>query len=85
VLDALDSFETSLITPNARFDKFLRGQLNALSSDELDGYQLFNRTVALPVTRESMSGAIYFRPSACSRIWCRNHHRPLTQIWVASC
>jgi len=41
VLDALDSFETSLITPNARFDKFLRGQLNALSSDELDGYQLF--------------------------------------------
>src|SRR5258708_18761401 len=41
VLDALGSFETSLITPNARFDKFLRGQLNALSSEETDGYQLF--------------------------------------------
>jgi cytochrome c peroxidase len=41
VLDALDSFETSLITPNARFDKFLRGDHNALSGDEIDGYQLF--------------------------------------------
>jgi cytochrome c peroxidase len=41
VIDALDSFETSLITPNARFDKFLRGEKNALSSDELEGYQLF--------------------------------------------
>ena len=41
VLDALDSFETSLITPNARFDRFLRGEPNALSSEEMDGYQLF--------------------------------------------
>jgi cytochrome c peroxidase len=41
VLDALDSFETSLITPNARFDRYLRGELNALSGDEIEGYQLF--------------------------------------------
>jgi cytochrome c peroxidase len=41
VLDALDSFETSLITPKARFDKFLRGEHNALSGDEIEGYQLF--------------------------------------------
>jgi len=41
VLDALNSFEASLITPNARFDKFLRGQRNALSGDEINGYQLF--------------------------------------------
>jgi cytochrome c peroxidase len=41
VLDALESFETSLVTPNARFDRFLRGEHDALSGDEAEGYQLF--------------------------------------------
>ncbi len=41
VVDALSNFERSLITPNARFDRFLRGETNALDSDEQDGYRLF--------------------------------------------
>jgi cytochrome c peroxidase len=41
VLDAIVSFERSMITPNARFDKFLRGQRDAINADELRGYQLF--------------------------------------------
>jgi cytochrome c peroxidase len=41
VLDALATYERSLITPNARFDRYLRGQRQALSADEQQGYQLF--------------------------------------------
>ena len=41
VLDALEAFQRSLITPNCRFDRFLRGDPNALTADELRGYQLF--------------------------------------------
>ena len=41
IQDALSVFERSLTTPNARFDKYLRGDKAALSSDELRGYQLF--------------------------------------------
>jgi len=41
VLDALVQFERSLITPNARFDRYLRGQRDALTADEQRGYQLF--------------------------------------------
>jgi cytochrome c peroxidase len=41
VLDAVVSYEQSLITPNARFDRYLRGQKNVLSDDEIKGYQLF--------------------------------------------
>jgi cytochrome c peroxidase len=41
VLDALETFQRSLITPNSRFDKFLRGDRDALSADERRGYQLF--------------------------------------------
>ncbi len=41
VKDAIAVFERSLTTPNARFDKYLRGDKAALSADELRGYQLF--------------------------------------------
>lgn len=41
VLHALASFERSLITPNARFDQYLRGDTDALSDAEKRGYDLF--------------------------------------------
>jgi cytochrome c peroxidase len=41
IQDALAQFERSLFTPNSRFDKYLRGDVRALASDELHGYQLF--------------------------------------------
>lgn len=41
VKDAIASFERSLITPNARFDQFLRGDENALTGREKQGYELF--------------------------------------------
>jgi cytochrome c peroxidase len=41
VLDALATFQRSLVTPDARFDKWLRGEPNALSPDEERGYRLF--------------------------------------------
>lgn len=41
VLDALANFERSLITPNARFDRYLRGDRQALTAQEQRGYQLF--------------------------------------------
>jgi cytochrome c peroxidase len=41
VLAALATFERSLVTPNARFDRFLRGDTEALSKGEVEGYHLF--------------------------------------------
>ena len=41
LVDALVTFERSLITPNARFDQYLRGDVGAISSDEKHGYDLF--------------------------------------------
>ena len=39
--DAIAEFERRLITPNARFDKFLAGDTAALSDQEKHGYALF--------------------------------------------
>jgi cytochrome c peroxidase len=41
VLDALATFQRSLLTPDARFDRHLRGEPGAISADEARGYQLF--------------------------------------------
>jgi len=39
--DAIAEYEKSLITPNAPFDKYLRGDENAISKDAKNGYRLF--------------------------------------------
>jgi cytochrome c peroxidase len=41
VLDALATFQRSLTTPDARFDRYLRGERDAITPDEERGYQLF--------------------------------------------
>jgi cytochrome c peroxidase len=41
IKDAIAVFERSLLTPNSRFDKYLRGDQIALSPNELHGYALF--------------------------------------------
>lgn len=41
IRDAIAEFERSLYTPNSRFDQFLRGDENALTADEKEGYRLF--------------------------------------------
>jgi cytochrome c peroxidase len=41
IVDALASFERTLVTPGSRFDRWLEGDEAALSTEELDGYRLF--------------------------------------------
>lgn len=41
VKEAIAEFERSLVTPNARFDRFLRGNETAISAEEQTGYRKF--------------------------------------------
>jgi len=41
VTGAIAEFEKTLVTPNSRFDKWLLGDKNALTADEVAGYKLF--------------------------------------------
>jgi cytochrome c peroxidase len=41
VLDALATFQRSLLTPDAPFDRYLRGQRGAITKAEEQGYRLF--------------------------------------------
>ena len=41
VLDAIATYEQSLVTPDSRFDRWLAGETDAITPDELSGYQVF--------------------------------------------
>jgi len=41
LLDAIASYERSLVTPGSRFDRWLAGDADVITPEELAGYQLF--------------------------------------------
>lgn len=41
LLDAIATYERSLVTPGSRFDRWLAGDSSALAPEEIAGYQLF--------------------------------------------
>jgi cytochrome c peroxidase len=41
ILDAIATYERSLVTPGSRFDRWLAGEVAAITPEELSGYQLF--------------------------------------------
>lgn len=43
ITDAIQEFEKTLLTPNSRFDRHLKGQKDAITADELAGYDLFKK------------------------------------------
>ncbi|MGN0220666.1 MAG: cytochrome c peroxidase [Prevotella sp.] len=43
ITDAIAEYEKTLITPNSPFDKFLKGDAQALTAEEAEGYSLFKQ------------------------------------------
>ena len=43
ITDAIAQFEHTLITPNSRFDRYLKGDVEAITAEELEGYNLFKK------------------------------------------
>jgi cytochrome c peroxidase len=44
VTDAIAAFEETLVTPDSRFDKWLKGDKQAINQTELEGYKLFKES-----------------------------------------
>ncbi len=43
ITDAIAQFEKTLITPNSPFDRYLKGDANAISADAEKGYEIFKK------------------------------------------
>lgn len=60
ITNAIQEFERTLLTPNSRFDKYLKGDMAALTAEELDGYDLFKKyNCATCHVGENMGGQSY--------------------------
>jgi cytochrome c peroxidase len=62
VLDALATFQRSLVTPDARFDRRLRGMRDAISPEEERGYQLFKSYGCVACHQGANVGGNLFQP-----------------------
>lgn len=60
ITDAIQEFERTLLTPNSRFDKYLKGDDSAMTAEELAGYDLFKKyNCATCHVGENMGGQSY--------------------------
>jgi cytochrome c peroxidase len=59
---ALAAFVKSLTTPNARFDKWLKGDENALSEKEIRGYEKFKESACISCHDGINVGGSKFKP-----------------------
>ena len=61
VTSAIAAFEETLVTPNARFDKWLKGDHQAMTSDEQAGYALFKSSGCTACHNGPAAGGAAFR------------------------
>lgn len=60
ITNAIQEFEKTLLTPNSRFDKYLKGDKTAMNADEIAGYELFKKfNCATCHVGENMGGQSY--------------------------
>lgn len=60
ITDAIQEFEKTLLTPNSRFDKYLKGDKTAMNAEEASGYDLFKKyNCATCHVGENMGGQSY--------------------------
>jgi cytochrome c peroxidase len=62
IKDALIAYELSLNTPNARFDRFLLGDKQALTKSEREGYRLFKNYGCISCHQGVNVGGNMFQP-----------------------
>ncbi len=41
ITNAIEEYEKTLVTPNSPFDKYLKGDKNAMTTEQIEGYKLF--------------------------------------------
>jgi len=61
ITDAIAEFEKTLVTPNSRFDQWLKGDDKALSPTELAGYELFKNSGCIGCHNGSAVGGTSFQ------------------------
>jgi cytochrome c peroxidase len=79
VKDAISIFERALITPNSKFDQFLRGNKNILSEKERTGYQRFKSYGCIACHQGMNVGGNMFQTMGVMGNYFKDRGTPITQ------
>lgn len=81
VSDAIATFERTLVTPNAPFDRFLRGDKSALSPNAQEGWRLFRERGCIACHQGVNIGGNMFQKFGVMGNFFRDRHKddPLDQ------
>lgn len=61
IAEALAAFETTLTTPNVPFERYLKGDKNALTQQQIDGLKLFRRSGCIRCHSGNLLGGTSFQ------------------------
>ena len=61
IAESLAAFETTLTTPNAPFERYLKGDKNALTQQQIDGLKLFRRSGCIRCHSGNLLGGTSFQ------------------------
>ncbi|MEY3807206.1 MAG: hypothetical protein RI893_182 [Pseudomonadota bacterium] len=79
VTDAIAGFEQSLVTPNSRFDQYLRGNNEILTANEKAGYDLFKVNCASCHVGPTLGG-LSFEKMGVKQDYFKLRGGPLTEV-----
>lgn len=81
VTDAIAEFERTLVTPDSRFDKWLKGDKRALTEQEVAGYELFKLTGCIGCHNgPAVGGTAFQRMGSFNRYETDNPARGLIDV-----
>lgn len=79
VRNALATFERSLVTPNSKFDRFLRGERAAISNLEKDGYRRFKSLGCVACHQGVNVGGNMFQTMGVMGNYFKDRKTPVTE------
>ncbi len=85
LLDAIATYERSLVTPGSRFDRWLAGDRQAITTEEKNGYRLFKSLGCISCHQGMNVGGNLYQRHGIFRPWRRRSRRssacPACAMW----
>ncbi len=78
ITEAIEEFEKTLLTPDSRFDLYLKGDKSAITEEELEGYKLFKKYDCATCHAGENLGGLTYELMGIKKDYFADRNMPLT-------